>query len=433
MNYLYVFMLSSMVYSSSRVTVAAERGSLPGLAGCVMPDDYREPADGEDDAPSINRALTSLKDTHRSDLCFMSRNYWLRSPIVQSNVFITWHGQGWSETITPDLNRQQRGSGTWLILDHPGFIPITISGPGSRGSVVEDVAVAEVQPGDTSRSDWKPTAYPYIFDVESTFGMVRFQNLMFFAVTDGISAHEAGRLSLDGLYGQVFDNLVKVDKSYDANRYEAIHVWPYWSQDAGVMAYTQKHLDALWLQRADTGLIDDVFVYGANAALRLDQSATESGTVEGGPASKNSIGTLHCDATRWCVWVTGFGVHFQAANIDSQGQQWTSPHATPRALSNSAAVRVDGQAVIQIGRVWQEFTDHSTFSFLNTASASNIQVGSLYEDFRYADRGPATLTMHSSTAGGHAFSVSMRPMVVMRADQRLLAGEAGTNGIVRVP
>ena len=263
--------------------------------------------------------------------------------------------------------------------------------------------------------------------------MIRFRNVMFFAVTDGISAHEAGRLSLESLYGQVFDNLVKVDKSYDADRYEAIHLWPYWSQGTGVMAYAQKHLNALWLQRADTGAIDDVFVYGANSALRLDQSATDSDAVVGGSATKNSIGTLHCDATRWCVWVSGSGVHFQVANLDSQSQEWEPPHVPPRALSGGAAVRIDGQAVIQIGRVWQEFTDHSTFSFLNTTSASNVQVGSLYEDLRYADRHPATLTMRSSTAGGHAFSVSMPPMIVTRGGQDVSSGDAGTNGVVRIP
>ena len=71
-----------------------------------------------------------------------------------------WHGQGWSETTGPDLDRQRRGDGTWLIVDRPGFIPITITGVGSRGSVIEDVAIAETQPNDTENSGWKPIAYP---------------------------------------------------------------------------------------------------------------------------------------------------------------------------------------------------------------------------------------------------------------------------------
>ncbi len=262
---------------------------------------------------------------------------------------------------------------------------------------------------------------------------MRFQHVMFLAITRGITAHLSGRLEVDGLYGQVFDNAIKVDKSYDANTYRDLHLWPYWTHQVPAMNYIQNHFDALWLQRADTGLIDNVFVFGARSAVRLDQSDDESATVPGGPATKNTIATIHCDSTRWCIWVTGYNIHFQVDNIDSQAQEWTGPGTPAVAMKDAAAIRIEGQAVVQVGRIWQEFTDHSTVSYLNTQAASNVQIGSLYEDFSHADPHPAHVTMSTTTSGQSMLFLAAPPMVVTRPDQVVTDGTLHTNGVVRVP
>ena len=399
----------------------------------LTPDDFHRPQDGGDDAPSINRAIDVLKRSGRNQLRFLARTYRLRSPVRQFDVAIHWCGSGWSESYGPTTTERGVGAGTWLVIESPGFTPVEISGTGSRGTMVSDIGVFEKQPAPPSSGSWQPTAYPYVFDVEATYGLVRFEHVMLLAVTKGIGAHLSGRLQIDGLYGQVFDNAVKVDKAFDADTYQGVHVWPFWSQAVPVMAYTQSHLDALWLERADTGFIDNVFVLGARSAVRLGQSDAESGSVPGGAATKNTIGTLHCDFTQWCVWITGTNVHFQANNIDSQGERWTKAGDHAVALAQTASIRVDGQAVIQAGRVWQEVTDHSTISYLNARLASNIQIGSLYEDFSYADRRPAHATMVPVTSGQSLLFISAPPMVVKRPDQTLLNGDETTNGHVKSP
>ena len=224
-----------------------------------------------------------------------------------------------------------------------------------------------------------------------------------------------------------------MDKAFDADSYQGFHVWPFWSQATPAMAYTQSHLDALWLERADTGFIDKMFVFGARSAVRLGQSEDESTSVPGGVATKNTIGALHCDFTRWCVWITGTNVHFQSDSIDSQGQRWTKTGDQATALFQSASIRIDGQAVIQAGRVWQEVTDHSTISCLNKHAASNIQIGSLYEDFSYADRRPAHATMVPVISGQSSLFIAAPPVIVKRPDQTLFSGDEMTNGRIKSP
>ena len=399
----------------------------------LIPDRFHQPQDGDDDAPGINRAIAALKRSGRNQLRLLARPYRLRSPVRQHDVALRWCGSGWSESYGATTAGPGFGVGTWLVVEDPGFTPVEVSGIGSRGTVISDIGVFEKQPAPPASGSWQPTAYPYVFDVEATYGLVRFEHVMLLAVTRGISAHLSGRLQIDGLHGQVFDNAVKVDKAFDADSYRGIHIWPFWSQAVPVMAYAQSHLDALWLQRADTGFIDNVFVLGARSAVRLGQSNDESGSVPGGSATKNTIGTLHCDFTRWCVWITGTNVHFQADNIDSQGQRWTEAGGRAVALAQTASIRVDGQAVIQAGRVWQEVTDHSTISYLNRQLASNIQIGSLYEDFSYADQRPAHATMVPVTSGQSLLFISAPPMVVKRPDQTLFNGDETTNGHVSLP
>ena len=341
-------------------------------------------------------------------------------------------GSGWSEPVESRSGKTNPGTGTWFVVDSPDFTPVTVTGLASRGSVIENIGLFEKQPDVPAVGTWKPEPYPYFFHVESTYGLIRFQHVMLLAITNGIAAHLSGRLEVDGLYGQVFDNAVKVDKSYDANTYRDFHLWPYWTHQVPAMNYIQNHFDALWLQRADTGVIDNLFVFGARSAVRLDQSDDESAAIRGGSATKNTIATVHCDSTRWCIWITGYNVHFQADNIDSQSQKWVEPGNPPVALKDAAAIRIEGQAVVQVGRIWQEFTDHSTLSYLNTHTSSNVQVGSLYEDFSYADANPAHATMRTTTFGQSELFLSAPPMDVVRPGQRLVDGNRATNGLITI-
>ena len=195
----------------------------------VTPDQFRLKQDGDDDAPSINRAITFLSRSRRNQLDFLPHPYLLRSPIIQADVSVHWQGRGWCEPAGGASGPQSLGIGTWLVVDRPDFTPVTITGPGTRGTVVDDLAVFEKQPAASNDKQWQPTPYPYVFRLEGTYGLVLFRHIMLMAVTRGINAHLSGRLQIDGLLGQVFDNAVKVDKAYDADTYNNIHLWPFWS------------------------------------------------------------------------------------------------------------------------------------------------------------------------------------------------------------
>lgn len=400
--------------------------------GVVTPDMFKRLSDGDDDAPSINRAIHFLKKAKQTKLTFLSRRYVLRTAVLQQDSVIAWIGQGWSEPQSLISRFEELGPGTWLVIDQLSDDAVTISGPGSRGSSFRHIGVFERQPQPVAGAAWIPKAYRYAFSVEDTRGTVIFDDIFLFDVTLGIRAHASGRLSVNSLRGQVFDNALYLDKSYDSSEITAFHVWPYWSQADSVLSYTQAHFDAIWLERADTSFIDRIFVFGAHSGIRLGQSQNESNAVIGGPATKNTIGSIQCDFTQWCLWITGSGVTVQASSLSSQGQEYDRSRP-PAPISDASAIRIDGQAVMQIGQVWQDFMDHDTVTFNNATEASNVEVGSLYEDFRFALRPLSHVNMVSISGAQHIFSVALPPMTIALPGETIAPSNANTNGLVRIP
>ena len=400
----------------------------PGIASAqtageldwLVPDMFRKPGDGVDDAPSIRRALAALKRTGGTKLVFRPRSYVLDSPVVQDNQFVEWQGSGWSESRPSRLPGGNVGHGTWLIVHDWGHCPITIRGIGSAGSSIEDLAVSDGEPAPTPGA-WQPVVASYMFSIQNTFGAVRFHHVMLMGIDRGIEATGSGRLSVEDLQGQVFDNMIHIDRSFDADTISGIHAWPFWSQQKNVMDYQQAHLDVVTLQRADTGFIDRIFVFGARSALHFDRS-------KDGVATKNTIGALHCDATKWCIWISGTDLNFQASSIDTQGQAWTVSGAAPTPLDDAAALRVDGQAVLQIGRIWDEFIGRAPVVIANGNEASNVQIGSLYADFRRS-AAPASLTVFPTRAAVESVvSVAQAPMVVVRPGGAVANTNVGAQG-----
>ena len=98
---------------------AAWPSTAPGSASCsstgssadasVVPDCFRQPQDGDDDAPSINRAIVALTRSRHNQLVFLARIYLLKSPVTQRDVELHWVGAGWSEPATPVRDRAHLG------------------------------------------------------------------------------------------------------------------------------------------------------------------------------------------------------------------------------------------------------------------------------------------------------------------------------------
>jgi hypothetical protein len=184
--------------------------------------DYGAKGDGAaDDAPAIQAAIDDLKTRGGGTLLFGPRTYRLASPVVVEGATVRFQGAGFTEGPPP-------AQGTWLLVDTPGFTPLTFRGLFARGSAVRDIAVHQVHTATISAS-WAPTAYDFVVRVEDCFGGVDFDNLFLCPVNKGILCRNSGRLDIRRLRGQAFACAVEIDECYDVPRVHNVHLWPYWS------------------------------------------------------------------------------------------------------------------------------------------------------------------------------------------------------------
>jgi hypothetical protein len=233
------------------------------------------------------------------------------------------------------------------------------------GTTFRNLAVTQdhPNPSTTFPTAWTPTTYPYVFNV-TTASDVLFQNVLMDGVYAGIKAVTSGRLRIEGLFGQFFMNAVYADESLDSDRWNNIHVWPYWSvnmtvaQQQNVYNYQYAHLDALQLGRADTNYIDNVFVLGARSGLRFsgspisyDVAATNQFLRTSG---RNSIGKFQCDGCTNAIWVDStvmgpdpnhssaygiIGPDAKISQLDFTGTDYGTPPFNP--VAASTAIKVD--------------------------------------------------------------------------------------------
>jgi hypothetical protein len=223
--------------------------------------------------------------------------------------------------------------------------------------------------------------------VEGTSGNVELRHIYMPGVWAGISGDGAGRLVVDGFYGQCFARCVEDVHDYDLSQFNRFEIWVYWSAASAVVQWSQGVTDALYLGRVDTPFIDHIFVYGVHAGLHLDQSNSGNAYAPGGPASKVTLGMLSCDHTLWCIWSTGTGNTLQAATVLAEGASFPDPKigATVIPLPHAAAIQVDGAGTLfaQIGRLWSEVTDEYAVGLFNQSAGSHLQIGSQYADLTY--------------------------------------------------
>lgn len=355
-----------------------------------------------DDGPAL-QAVHDRVDANAALLVQLPSGTCRIASAVTFTKTLVLRGQGWTAGQSPNL-------GTWLLIDGTGFNPFTLTGAAVRGAAFENLAVFQQHPPPPAFGLWTPTAFPCVFTLENTAGEVSFRNIFLLAINRGVCSHLSGRLTLQGISGQVFTSLAEVDKSYDVDRYMDLHIWPYWSTAAPVMAYTQANADVLRLSRVDTPLADRVFVFGVRSAVHFLRSPGE-GANAGGVTTKLLAGTIGCDFVARCLWVEASGVTWQIGRVMAQGQAWGSNPPAP--LGSATAVQVgsgiagqaDGSVVGQIGQLWTEFTAGCTVCIVGHG-ASNLAIGVQYSNFGPSPAGASAVWLLN---GAHTVSWASPP------------------------
>lgn len=391
----------------------AERGSAQGVgldyskddrpsgkAGddqLVQPDNFVEATDVGDDALSINRLimLECAKSTGRKDIVFQARHYQINSPIRQT-CELGWHGHGFQE----QPRNLKTASGTWFDIGR-NFLnsheyPINFSG-NTQGSVIEDIAFDEpdmtpapaknnskTSKSDQSATTWTPTNYPQIIEVLGSTGL-EIRHTLWDGVNAAIAIKNSGRTNIYDIRGQAFAYLINTQDSLDVTRIVDLHEWPFWSDSDPVVQFQQKNSSAIISFRNDSPFWSRIFAFGVLNGILINGSA--QGTTTG-----VQVDAIQCDFTAHCIHVSGNAenVQMQIGALRSYSQSWnTSIGAPVNMIRGSSAVKIDGQAILQIGMVDDFGDDISTFEFTNNKLASNIYIGSVL-------RTNAHMSMHSS-------------------------------------
>jgi hypothetical protein len=193
-------------------------------------------------------------------------------------------GDGWAPTKTPlqGINTEPR-RGTWLHVSTSGFSPIRITG--AQGVRLRDLAFDHDQP--TVGPGWEPVDYGYTIQIDTpstwTHGDIQLENLFFFKATYGInqtsiSGMSGGRLYLNGIWGQFFGVGIRLEFLADTSRINNVHMWPYWSFESDVQTYQNAHTLGFVIQRADSLMLHNIFVFGALAGFDFEVNGVGAAT-----------------------------------------------------------------------------------------------------------------------------------------------------------
>ncbi len=234
--------------------------------------------------------------------CIVPAGTYLWDSAISIDTVCMFRGVGWNErTQDPTIDR----IGTWILITNSGISPVTVTTVDAAG-LGGFAGMAFEQDHPVPGGGWAPTAYPPIFTVGGTGGTLCFAELLFYNINKGILAPNAvgadGRIQFGRLQGQVFTYLFSGTTLLDQNQSSDIHVYPYWSADANVLAYQWTHADALVLGRCDGLVCTSLFANNCRTPVLLQNDGTGPPT---GPPTNIRFGMIYADICKYGFWITG--------------------------------------------------------------------------------------------------------------------------------
>lgn len=187
---------------------------------------------------------------------------------VQVPAGVMLVGEGAQPYIAPNGTTAVPGLGSWLHFDHSGIgIQFVGSTAASAASVLRSVGTMRTHaaPG----GGWAATVYDYDIDVQGVETFV--DDVVLLNPYKGVRIINSGygRLWLNRVRGQAFNEFINLEQSYDTCRVTNCHQWPYWSQHSAVTAYQQTNLKAYRVARSDTTILSGCFSIYQNVGLEV--------------------------------------------------------------------------------------------------------------------------------------------------------------------
>ena len=412
----------------------------------VVPDAFKQPADGTDDAPSLQRAITAICAGGRSGtrLDFYPRHYSMQSPVTQP-CQVRWRGQGWEDQQN---TTQAAEGGTWLDFAAGAFgvsgttNSVTINGIAASGSTVDGIAVTSpVALPASDATSWTPNNDPAIFETNNINGGVWFNHILCYGVNQCIFSYLSGRSRFTDIRGQAWRGLIVQDLSLDSSKFDDIHEFPYFTSEASnattaqaalMIAFTQSGGAGIQLYRSDTPQIGRVFFFGLNAGVDIEET---SNTSYPGTASGVTIDSLSCDFTRHCLYIGNGTINptVKIGSLRSYAQAWSSVTNPPTELAASDMIDVESAigAVVQVGQAEDYGSDSAVVHLNGTSSPAYVQIGSLVFD---ASRMSANSNLAYMAPGpAHQVGIAQQPIPLGALPTGFAYSNSGTSGILSWP
>jgi hypothetical protein len=250
-----------------------ERAPLPAEAANVRSAPYLAAADGKsDDTRAIQSALDAVAAQGGGVVYLPTGRYLIRTHLVvpagTSLVGVARAPQLYSDAKPGSQLLAVEGAGS-----SEGEAFITLKGP---NSTLEGVSV--FYPEQVASK--QPTAYPWT--VRGGGGdSVSIVNVLLVNPYQAVDLATQGgsRHYVHGLYGQAIFRGIWVDRCTDIGRIRDVHFWPFWSQDPGVMEFTEACGKSFIFQRADWEVVENIFSWGYRVGIEL--SASKDGSMNG--------------------------------------------------------------------------------------------------------------------------------------------------------
>lgn len=241
----------------------AEGGALPDSLSSLK--DFGALGDGiTDDTAAVQAAVDASVGSGTMLFC-PAGTYKLSAPINVGGV-LSMIGEGCSV----DRGASAPGPGTWFYLAHSGvgFFLVTTR----QGGMFQHFGTyrSHAAPG----VGWAPTVYDYDIQMSPAANEWTFRDLMLLSPYKGIKC--SNRPTIDNVKMHPFMEGICIDDCRDTARLQNVHMWPFWSEDASVTAFTLANLKAYRFLRCDNPTMVGCFSIYHDKGVSIENGATGS-------------------------------------------------------------------------------------------------------------------------------------------------------------
>ena len=150
-----------------------------------------------------------------------------------------------------------------------------------------------------------------------------------------LATHPSARHLVRGVYGQPLLAGIAVDQCYDIGRIMDIHFWPFWTQDARVLAFQSANAVSFDFMRTDWEVVQDIFSWGYNIGARF--RASTNGAMNG---QMNNINFDNVDIGLQLTATQPYAIHIANLNLANAGGG--THHIGIQALPGPSQLNVNG-------------------------------------------------------------------------------------------